>query len=158
MPRLNDDVANKVEAAEDGFKPIDPGIYVIQLVEDVAVKEGEKGPYWKWSFQVVDGPFSGRKLWENTSLSEAAYFKLKNVFAAFGVPVNTDTGELVGRKIRAQVGHEVTQKGAHAGKISSKIQEFLPLDGPVGVGLASNGSSLSAAPAATPAAENKPLF
>ncbi len=134
MPQLNTAMAEKVNAAEDGFKPLDPGIYVVQLHDDVEVKEGDKGPYWRWTFQIpADQPNAGRRFWTNTSLSEAAFFKLKEIFAAFGVSTATDTAELVGRKIRVQVKHSVVQKGARTGEITNEIEKCLPLDGPTGV-------------------------
>lgn len=150
MPRLKDDVAAKVEAAEDGFKPLDPGIYVVQLKEDVEIKEGAKGTYWKWTLEIPAGePGAGRRLWTNTSLSEAAFFKLKEMFAAFGVPVNTDTEELVGRKIRVQVKHATINQGSRKGELSNEIEKCLPLEGPTGT------DAVAEAPAAE---QPKPLF
>lgn len=145
MPQLNAAMAERVEKAEDGFKPLDPGVYTVFLRDDVEVKEGDKGPYWRWTFEVpADEPNAGRRLWTNTSLSEAAFFKLKEIFAAFGVSTATDTETLVGKRIRVQVKHTVIQKGARAGEISNEIEKCLPLDGPTGVDEAAAAGAVSA--------------
>lgn len=133
MPKLDDKKAAAVDKAEDGFKPVPEGTYVIQLMEDVDVKEGDKGTYWRWTFEIPkehDGEeleFGGRRFWTNTSLSDAAYFKLKETFAAFGVPTNTDTAELVGRKVKAVITQRVIQGGQRKGEIGNEISKLLPL-------------------------------
>lgn len=141
MPKLDDKKASAVEAAEDGFKPIPEGVYILQLMEDVDVKEGDKGTYWRWTFEIPkthvvekDGEkveeeleYGGRRFWTNTSLSDAAYFKLKETFAAFGVPASTDTAELVGLKVKAQLSIKVIQSGQRKGEHSNEITKLLPL-------------------------------
>ena len=173
MPQLNPQMAEKVEAAKDGFEPLEPGIYVVQLKEDVEVKQGAKGLYWKWTFEVSEfGPArdgeepepqdgAGRRLWNNTSLSEAAFFKITETFAAFGVPTDTDTEKLVGFKVRAQIAQVIIQQGTRKGQMSNEIQKLLPLDGPVGLGLMDTGDgeavpAAASAPAAPAVVE--PLF
>lgn len=145
MPKLGNDLAEKVENAEDGFKPVPDGIYVAQLMEDVDVREGDKGTYWRWVFQVPtehegdELEYSGRRFWLNTSLSEAAFFRLKEVFAAFGVPTNTDTDELVGRKVKLLIGSTIIQRGQRKGEPSNEIQKVLPLDHEVAATSADSG-------------------
>lgn len=129
MPKLNQDTAEKVNVAEDGFKPVEEGVYTLQLLEDVDVKEGGKGPYWKWTFVIPEGmPSAGRKFFTNTSLSEAAFFKLKETFNAFGVPTDTDTEDLVGQKVKALITIRTIQGGSRAGELGNEIAKLLPLD------------------------------
>lgn len=134
MAKLNKETAQKVTDAEDGFKPIPDGVYIVELREDVDVREGDKGTYWSWSFEIPkehDGKeldHSGRRLWLNTSLSEASYFKLKETFAAFGVPTDTDTEDLVKRRIKVVVRTEIQQKGKNKGKEQNVIDQLLPID------------------------------
>ncbi|AZS06685.1 hypothetical protein HOU95_gp122 [Streptomyces phage Hiyaa] len=133
MPKLDDKKAAAVDQAEDGFKPVPEGVYIVQLMEDVDVKEGDKGTYWRWTFEVPkehDGKeldHAGRRFWTNTSLSEAAFFKLKETFGAFGVPTNTDTAELVGRKVKALITQRTIQGGQRKGEIGNEISKLLPL-------------------------------
>jgi hypothetical protein len=134
MPKLTTDVAQKVDKAESGFQPVPEGVYILQLMEDVEVKEGAKGPYWRWTFEVPkehegeELEHSGRRFWTNTSLSEAAYFKLQEAFRAFGVPTDTDTEDLVGRRVKAVVVMRTIQQGQRKGELSNEIAELLPLD------------------------------
>lgn len=134
MAKLNKETAQKVAEAEDGFKPVPDGVYVVELREDVDVREGDKGTYWSWSFEIPkehDGKeldHSGRRFWHNTSLSDAAYFKLKETFAAFGVPTDTDTEDLVKRRIKVVIRTEIQQKGKNKGKEQNVIDQLLPID------------------------------
>ena len=136
MPKLNTANAQKVDEAEDGFKPIPDGVYIVELREDVEVRESQsgKGPYWSWSFEIPadhDGKeleFAGRRFWHNTSLSDAAYFKLKETFLAFGVPTDTDTEDLVKKRIKVVVRTEIQQQGKNKGKEQSVIDKLLPLN------------------------------
>lgn len=156
MPKLNNDTAAKVEVAEDGFAPVEEGIYILRLREDVEVKEGPAGPYWKWVFEIPEGEEkAGRRFFLNTSLSEAAFFKLKETFAAFGVPTNTDTEDLVGRTVKAHITVGTVQKGARAGEPNNDISKMYPIDwtgeAPTGVSTAKVGAQ-GGAPA------DQPLF
>jgi hypothetical protein len=134
MPKLNTATAKAVDSAEDGFKPVPDGVYIVQLMEDVDVKEGAKGPYWRWTFEVpkehegVEQEFAGRRFWTNTSLSEQAYFMLKKTFEAFGVPVDTDTEDLVGRRVKAMVTIKTINGGARQGQLGNEIGNLLPLN------------------------------
>lgn len=134
MPKLNSETAEKVDAVKDGFEPLEEGVYVLQLLEDVEVKEGPKGIYWKWTFVVPeehDGEKlenAGRKIFTNTSLKETAFFKLKETFAAFGVATDTDTEDLVGKRVKAMIVQEAIGAGARKGEIGNQIQKLFPLD------------------------------
>lgn len=133
MPKLDDKKAAAVDQAEDGFKPVEEGVYILQLMEDVDVKEGNKGTYWRWTFEVPkahegeDLAHAGRRFWTNTSLSDSAYFKLKETFGAFGVPTNTDTAELVGKKVKALIVQKVIDGGQRKGEIGNEISKLFPL-------------------------------
>lgn len=164
MARLNDEVAAKVEAAESnsGFKLLDDGIYLVRLTEDVTVKDGQKAPVWSWLFEVVEGQEgAGRKVYHNTSLSDAAFFKLKETFEAFGVSPATDTEELVGQQIRLNIVQKIAKFGKREGELVNEIKALLPKDGPTGVdekAKAEREAAKAEASAAAPAAEGKPLF
>lgn len=160
MPRLDDATAKKVDAAEDGFKPIPPGIYVVQLMEDVEVRESQtpnKPPYWKWTFEIPAGAeeFAGRRFWTNTSLSDAAHFKMKEMFGAFGVSTNTDTAELVGRKIRAEISVTTAQGGTRKGQLVNEFVKAYPLEGDLPEGAVSFAKTDAPAPGGD---TTEPLF
>lgn len=145
MPQLNQETAQKVRDAEDGFAPIPRGVYVMELAVDVEVGEGQKGAYWKWTLEIPEGEqYAGRRFWLNTSLSENAFFKLKETFAAFGVDTDTNTEDLVKHKVRGVVSMQTIQKGQRAGQLGNNLDRILPLDGPSGEGIDAEGNKLPA--------------
>lgn len=129
MPKLNKSLATATNEAETtGFEPIPEGVYEVAL-RDVEIKEGQKAPYWLWTFEVPASAeeFSGRRLWLNTSLSENALWKLKETFDAFGETPDTDTDEMLGKRVRAVVIQRVIQSGARSGEITNQIDKLLPV-------------------------------
>lgn len=114
MPKLSDQQAQATDEAEGGYELLDPGVYLGSL-NQVTEKAGDKGPYWEWEFLLeetdegvaLDNP---SKVWENTSLSERALFRLKDMFAAFEVPTDTDTEDLLGTYVWVSVGQEPSIK------------------------------------------------
>lgn len=145
MPRLNDDVANQVEEAESTGGLMEAGIYEMELVsvkdsKDGKPLEGPAGPYWVWDFQVPEDAerYKNWHQWVNTSLSEKAAFKLKEIFAAFGVSPNTDTDDLIGMRVRVDVGTRTIQSGPRIGEEANTVKAVYPLeDAPA----ATNGSA-----------------
>lgn len=130
MPKLNAETAKQVDKAEDGFKPIPDGVYVLELMQDVEVAEGPSGTYWKWTFQIPEDAdeFGGRRFWMNTSLSSAAFWKLKETFQAFGVATDADTEDLVKKRVKGIIINTVIQKGPKKGQERNEIDKLMPLD------------------------------
>lgn len=128
MPKLDADTAGAVDEASGGFEPLEAGIYYLRLRDVDGSREGPSGPYWSWEFDVIqsetDSIAAGR-LWNNTSLSEAARFKLKETFDAFGVPTDTDTDELVGQCVKAVVSIRTIQQGARKGEQANQIDRLV---------------------------------
>src|SRR5215217_8090890 len=54
--------------AED-YEPLPPGLYVGKLLDIESRKSanGENGEYRRWSWDVIEGPHAGRKVYANTS-------------------------------------------------------------------------------------------
>jgi hypothetical protein len=127
VPQLNKKQAAETAKAEGSFEPLDDGVYHVRLA-GVEVKEGKNGPYWAWEFEVVQEPYVNRKLWTNTSLSEAAAWKVKEAFDAFGVGTDTDTDELVGQVCKAAVSSRVQQEGAGKGQTRNQVDRLLLAD------------------------------
>jgi len=129
MPKLSADVAAEVEKAEgQAFEVIDEGIYRAVLEGEVEVKEGANGIYWRWVFKLTDEGFTSRKMFLNTSLSEAARWRLNEVFKAFGVPADTDTDELIGKPVRLYVIQRIIKEGTRKGDLSNDIKQVLPAE------------------------------
>lgn len=129
MAKLNKTFQKKVNAAEGGdFEPIPDGVYHVRLRQVDATKEGPSGPYWVWEFEVVEKAHAKRRLWINTSLSDAALWKLKEVFDAFDTDTDTDTDDLIGEVCRAVVSQRTIQQGSRAGEIANQIDKLRKAD------------------------------
>lgn len=129
MAKLNKKTAEMVDKAEGGsFEPLEAGAYHVRLVDVDSDREGPKGPYWSWEFDVVEPDTRKSKLWQNTSLSEAAAFKMKETFDAFGVPTDTDTDDLCGQVCKAIVSVRTIQSGARQGELANQIDRLVPAD------------------------------
>lgn len=146
MAKLNKQMAKRTAEASSGFEPIPDGAYHVRLVEVDSSREGNAGPYWSWEFDVVEpGDGLNRKLWNNTSLSEQALWKLQETFKAFGVPEDTDTDEILGRVCKAIVSTRTIQQGQRKGELTNQIDRLVPKDedfeAPEPAGAAAGGSS-----------------
>jgi hypothetical protein len=143
MAKLDKKTQKTVNDAESsGFTPLEPGAYHAKLRDVDTTREGPKGPYWSWEYEVIDEPYVGRRLWNNTSLSEAAAFKMKETFEAFGVDTSTDTDEMIGHVIKLLVSVRTIQSGPREGEESNQIDRIKPADEDV---VAANDSSKTAA-------------
>lgn len=130
MPKLSKAAAKKVDEAESSFDLLDDGVYHVRL-RQVTVSEnpGPSGAhYWSWEFEVIEEPYIGRRLWNNTSLSDAAAFKLKEAYDAFDAEVGSDTDEILGDACRAVVSTRVIQQGARKGENANQIDRLTQAD------------------------------
>lgn len=135
MPKLAAEVARHAEEAaqEGGPQPIPEGVYVGRLHSvEISEKEGPSGHhYWTWIFKLQDEGYQNREQRLITSLSPAAAFAVGGAFAAFGVPADTDTDELLGRLALLKVTQGVIQSGSRQGEVGNRVQYLMPYDGPV---------------------------
>lgn len=129
MPKLPKATADAVGNATSNRDPLPDGTYTVRLREVSANTSRNSGnPYWSWEYEVVDGPHKGRRLWDNTSLSEKALWRVNQVFQAFGVGPDTDTDELLGSQVRAVVSQREIEGGSRAGEIGNQIERLLPVE------------------------------
>lgn len=130
MAKLNKNQQKQAEEASGGdFAPLPDGVYHVKLADVDTSREGPKGPYWSWEFDVVQNDeFNNRKLWNNTSLSKAAAFKMDETYKAFGVPLDTDTDDMIGMVVKAQVSVRTIQEGERRGELSNQIDRLKPAD------------------------------
>jgi hypothetical protein len=130
MPKLPANIGAEADkaASEDGPAPVPAGQYVGKLLEvKVSDKPGPSGShYWTWEYQVMDDGYTGKKLRHITSLSEKARFSVGGAFAAFGVPSDTDTDELIGQRVLLVVSQTPIQSGPREGQLSNRVDYTLP--------------------------------
>lgn len=127
LPKAVAKRVNKAESSSSDFEALPEGRYTAKLNDVDTTKEGAKGAYWSWEFEIVDGEFKNRKLWVNTSLSEKADWKMKEVFTAFGYDADTDTDELVGEQVRLQVSQRAIESGPKKGDIGNNVDRVMPV-------------------------------
>lgn len=136
MPKLAGDIAREAEKAaeEDGPEPVPDGIYtgVLQEVK-VSDDEGASGyHYWSWVFKIQseDVPeANGKKLSFITSLSPKARFSVGGAFKAFGVPADTHTDDLLGRKANLHVSLGAIKRGSRKGQLGNSVESLSQYEG-----------------------------
>lgn len=122
MPKLSKKKAKSVSEQEGQEYAALPVGKVLAKLVDVKVKEGPKGEYWSWEFDVVaPSESANRKVWTNTSLAENAEWKLNEMFAAFGEDPDTDTDELIGEKVCLYLTQYVIPTGKNKDKIGNQV-------------------------------------
>jgi hypothetical protein len=139
VAKLNRNKQKEVaDNAGSGFAVLPDGAVHLRLRDVDATRSGAKGPYWSWEFEIVDpeeleidGKMTkviGRRLWNNTSLSKEAAFKMKETFDAFGVDLDTDTDELLGQIVKGIISQRTIQEGARKGEVANQIDRLKPAD------------------------------
>jgi hypothetical protein len=89
------------------FEPIPEGDYLVEI-EEVKEKESNSGNQMlQMKFNVVEGEYEGRKIFDNYVLTQKALWKLKNLFVALEKDVSGiaefDPKDLEGMKFLATV-------------------------------------------------------
>ena len=123
-----------------GFNPIDSGRYratVFEISREVGKNSGK--PYLKWCFQICEGePFAGRRLWDNTSLSDNAKWRLVQVLKACGIDVpkgrlKLNPNDLLGKELILTVGLEpdeyANDRDGTTDQMRNVIRGFAPTNG-----------------------------
>jgi hypothetical protein len=141
MAKLTKAMQKEVESADSGFTPLPDGVYHAVLKDVDPTRSGAKGPYWSWEYEIIEDlelevetegggkktvRTKGRKQWNNTSLSQQ--WSLKQTFDAFGVSVDTDTDELIGKPVRLVLSQRTIQDGPRKGEVTNQIDRVRPAD------------------------------
>ena len=130
MPNLNGFDANTVEPVSSNFEPIPAGKYLAMIVGSEE-KTSQKGfRYLSLEFEVLEGPYKGRKLWANLNLyhpdAEVVKFarsELANVCKAVGVLKPADSVQLHNLPMRIAV-KCVNRKDT--GELQNRIKAYEP--------------------------------
>lgn len=136
MPRLSKEIASKVANTEyDPNKstrdPLPVGEYVCRLRSVEARTASTGNPMWVTEWEVADpdnSEHNGRRLWANVVLTDAALWKVKEFFYAFGVSETTDTEDLIGESARLYVSQRIIRGGSREGQTGNNVDTFAPLD------------------------------
>ena len=152
---LNLDLRNT--QADTGAEPVPAGWYVAMIDESslVPTKSDPNNKMLKLRFNIVEGQFAGRKIFEqfniihsNVMTQEIAQKQLKAVCVAAGHHgMLADSGELHGKPMRVKV---KVRKATDEYEASNAISSFLNMSAPLPAGATT--AVAQAAPAAAPAA------
>jgi hypothetical protein len=82
---------------------VPPGFYDVAIT-NVQCKQSRSSfhPYIHWTFEILEGPLSGRKLFLSTSLSPKASWFLKKFLNAIGYPCDDEQIEFDPDKTKGQ--------------------------------------------------------
>jgi len=128
MPSLNGFNANDVDP-NVGFEPIPAGKYLV-LIVDSKTKQTKNGAgeYLQLEFEIVDGPYKGRKVWERLTLRhpnettvKIAKGNLSAICRAVGVMKPNDSVELHNIPLSIVVG---LKKREDNGEMTNVVKAF----------------------------------
>ena len=128
MPSLNGFNANDVDP-NVGFEPIPAGKYLV-LIIDSKTKQTKNGAgeYLQLEFEIVDGPYKGRKVWERLTLKhpneqtvKIARGNLSAICRAVGVMKPNDSVELHNIPLTIVVG---LKKREDNGEMTNVVKAF----------------------------------
>ena len=113
--------------AQEGFDLLPPGWYSAEIV-DSEIKEGKKGPYINWTFQIIGKP---NKIWTITSLGNEISLEILKTIATCCGHRNpnyiADTEELHGKRCQIKVKIKTDESGTYEPK--NEISGYKPMDG-----------------------------
>ena len=120
--------ANQVEPSQD-FEPIPAGKYLAVVTEsEMKPTKAGNGQYLQLTFEVLDGPYKGRKLWARLNLDnpnaqavQIARAELSAVCRAVGVLAPKDSAELHDLPL---VIHVKCRKREDTGEITNEIRGY----------------------------------
>lgn len=123
--------ANNVEPSK-GFDVLPAGEYTA-IIESSELKPTQKGgKYLSLSFQIIDGVFQGRKLWNNLNIIndnpkavEIAKADLSAICRAVGVMTPKDSSELHNKPLTIKV---VCKKRKDNDEMENKIDKYIAIE------------------------------
>lgn len=74
------------------LEPVPAGTYEAQLAS-YEIKAGKKGPYYSCIYELTEGEFVGRKMYDNLSLASQSLWVFKSTAMALGEDEDTFAGE-----------------------------------------------------------------
>jgi hypothetical protein len=98
------------------------GVHLVQFV-DYEQRSGAAGPYWAFQMEIIKGPFEGKMLWSNISLSNNARWKLEELLDACDVPPGQEVGgdDFLSKVCKVEVKHD-----QYEGRTKANVSKFLP--------------------------------
>ncbi len=120
----------RLKIERDGFTPLPNNRYLVRVVSVEQVEWQSVGPALRWTFEVLEGAYTGCRLCGNTNLSNSLgprqkfgrwYHAIIGRFLVVGEQI--DTNELVGKRCWAEVVLRRSRTGKPANQIELVPQE-----------------------------------
>jgi hypothetical protein len=109
--------------ASTGFDPLPPGIYRCLIADGRLFKsKTNETPGFKIEFQVIDGPFAGRKVWHDLWLSPKALAVTKGQLAKLGITRQEQLECPLPFGLTAEV--QVVQRADDNGVLCNRVRTF----------------------------------
>lgn len=107
----------------EGRVTVPEGDYRVK-VDEITEHEGNVANYYKWSFEIIEGDYKGKKLFYNTSLAEQSLWNLRSLLESLGIDdfdgdMELDLEDLIGRELMVTVEHD-----SYEGKKQAKVVDF----------------------------------
>jgi hypothetical protein len=67
----------RLDKRGESMTPLAPGLYVGKLL-DIESRESDNGNYRRWSWEILEGPYAGCKVYANTSTNFGPQAKARN--------------------------------------------------------------------------------
>jgi len=111
------------------FEPLPVDRYILKCVEATLGKSKAGKDKISTTFEIQDEEYKNRKVWHEFSLQEAAWFNLKNYFAAAKVDASGDIEfkNLPGMMLNTVVSAFLEQS-TYEGKTSNKVKNWGAVD------------------------------
>jgi hypothetical protein len=134
MANLNGFDANRVEPTTD-FDPLPAGKYLAVITEsEMKPTKAGTGSYLQLTFEILDGPHKGRKVWARLNLANSnettvkiAQAELSAICRAVGVLAPNDSVELHNLPLVIAV---KCKKRADTGEITNEVKGYARKDAP----------------------------
>lgn len=111
-----------IEAIPDGRYPA-----IVAVVEEKTSAKDK--PYISWQFEIAEGEYKGRKMFNNTSLQPQALWKVKETIVALGIPIKgnkikINDNDLIGLTCDLMIGQREWE-----GQMRNEVRQVLPPSG-----------------------------
>ena len=114
---------------ETGFEALPPAEYEAIVTKCMTGKSKIKGtPQIEWEYTIQGPTHSGRKLFENSFLSENAVFTTKRLVVGCGAPFTPagfNTEDCLGRRVKLVLGQK--PNNITPGRIDNTIDKITPI-------------------------------
>lgn len=106
------------------FQPVPEGQYAVTIeATDLTTTKDSKQPLMKVTYNIAEGEFAGRKIFDNLTFGQMALWRVKKLCEASGAPYDSggfNTEDLVGRPLQIIVMQEV-----YEGKPQNKVRDYV---------------------------------